>query len=45
MATMMKKKQEEVVDIGDEYQCPECNTTFYAKKTPKHCPECGCAFE
>jgi rubrerythrin len=46
MAKIMKKKEDlETVDIGEEYQCPECNETFYKKKAPKACPECGIAFE
>lgn len=46
MVKIMKKKQEpEEVDIGEEYQCPECNHTFYSKKQPKHCPECGIGLE
>jgi len=45
MVKVMKKKEEEQIDIGEEYQCPECNTVIYSKKPPKHCPECGIALE
>lgn len=45
MVKMMKKKQEEEIDVGEEYQCPDCNETFYFKKQPKYCPECKCPFE
>lgn len=45
MVKIMKKKQEEEIDIGEEYQCPDCNHTIYSKKPPKYCPDCGTAFE
>lgn len=46
MVKILKKKQEpEEVDIGEEYQCPDCNNQFYSKKQPKHCPECGIGLE
>lgn len=44
MVKIMKKKQDEEVEIGEEFQCADCNGTFYAKKQPKHCPECGIEF-
>ncbi len=44
MVKVMQKKKEEEVDIGEEYQCGGCNTTFHGKKEPKHCPECGIEF-
>lgn len=45
MVKVMKKKVEEEIDIGEEYQCPDCNNQFYSKKPPKYCPECRTAFE
>ena len=43
---LLKKKQEtEEIDVGEEYQCPECNTQFYSRKQPKYCPECRTALE
>jgi rubrerythrin len=44
MVKVMKKKAEEEVDIGEEWQCADCNGTFHALKAPKHCPECGIEF-
>jgi len=44
MVKVMQKKKEEEVEIGEEYQCGGCNTTFHGKKEPKHCPECGIEF-
>jgi uncharacterized protein YktA (UPF0223 family) len=44
MVKVMKKKAEEEVEIGEEFQCGDCNTPFHALKAPKHCPECGIAF-
>lgn len=43
MVTIMKKK-EETVDVGEEFQCGSCETTWHSKTKPKRCPNCDVEF-